>query len=89
MFKCTNCNTNLNLIVEEGQYTSYKIKDDGSLEMIDSDGSGQEVYLQCDICNQKYEFDNDLMTVIEVPKLDWFGLGKLNLSDIGIKKIKA
>lgn len=86
MFKCEDCNANLLLIVENTQYSSYKTKDDGSLEFIESDGYGEEVYLECVDCGQTYEFDNNLMTVIEMPKLDWFGRGKLDLADVGIKR---
>lgn len=87
MFKCEDCKRYLVLVVEEGQYTTYDINDDGSLEFRDSDGCGQEIHLECYECGQKYEFDNDLMTVIDVPKLDWFGRGKLDLSDISVQKI--
>jgi hypothetical protein len=73
MFKCEDCNVNLHLTVEDGTYTTYQFKDDGSLEYIDSDGFGQEIKLHCDECQQEYKFDNNLMTVIEIPKLDWFG----------------
>jgi hypothetical protein len=86
MFKCEDCNVNLHLTVEDGTYTTYQFKDDGSLEYIDSDGFGQEIKLHCDECQQEYKFDNNLMTVIEIPKLDWFGRGKLDLSDVEVKK---
>ncbi|MFS0657449.1 hypothetical protein AB1L07_02325 [Niallia alba] len=88
MFKCEDCNVNLHLVVENGNYTVYKIKDDGSLEYEDSDGTGEEIHLECHECGSKYEFDNTLMTVIEVPKLDWFGRGKLDLEDVLVFKKK-
>lgn len=87
MFKCEDCNTNLHLIVENGNYTIYKIKDDGTLEYEDSDGFGQEMKLTCHECQQDYEFNIQLMTVSEVPKLDWFGIGRLDLTDISVKKL--
>lgn len=86
MFKCEECGTNLHLLVTDGHYTSYQFNDDGSLEYVDSDGTGEEMYLECYECSSKYEFDTHLMTVTEVPKLDWFGKGKLDLADVGIKR---
>jgi len=62
-FKCTECKpdsdfdtNNLELIVKDGVTHKFNIKPDGSLEHIESDGEGQEIYLQCPYCGKRYDF---------------------------------
>jgi len=48
----------LQLNVTEHHYQKFNIKDDGTLEYIDSDAD-QEMYLECPLCGTKYDFDVD------------------------------
>jgi hypothetical protein len=62
VFKCT-CNNpdednRLQLVVKDGVYHKFYINIDGSLEHYDSDGDGQEIYLECPVCGKRYEFEN-------------------------------
>jgi hypothetical protein len=94
-FKCTNeeCielqlkqseDMRLILNIEDGIRHQYYLNEDGSLEHYDSDGMGQEIYLRCNVCGQKYEFDSDIGHVFEQHILP---LNKCEIRDIGIIKI--
>jgi len=48
----------LQLNVTEHHYQKFNIKDDGTLEYIDSDAD-QTMYLECPLCGTKYDFDVD------------------------------
>lgn len=69
-FKCTKCNypdedNRLQLIVKDGVTHKFYISKDGSLFHYDSDGNGQEIYLECQLCGQKYDFDNNSLELHE------------------------
>ena len=49
---------NLELNVTEHHYQKFNIKDDGTLEYIDSDVD-KTIYLECPLCGSKFEFDVD------------------------------
>ena len=49
---------NLQLNVTEHHYQKFNIKDDGTLEYIDSDAD-QEMYLECPLCGTKFDLDTD------------------------------
>jgi len=46
----------LHLNVTEHHYQKFNIKDDGTLEYIDSDAD-QTIYLECPLCGTKYDLD--------------------------------
>jgi len=48
----------LQLNVTEHHYQKFNIKDDGTLEYIDSDAD-QEMYLECPLCGTKYDIGVD------------------------------
>jgi len=60
-FRCTECDfdEDLMLIVKDGVTHRFYIKPDGSLEHYDSDGDGQENYLECQGCGQRYDLTTD------------------------------
>jgi hypothetical protein len=68
MFRC-ECGEELILVVKEEQITQYEINEDGNLEVWDSDGTGQMIYLQCKECDKKYEFENNMLAVEDRPKI--------------------
>ena len=49
---------NLQLNVTEHHYQKFNIKDDGTLEYIDSDAD-QTIHLECPLCGTKYDLDVD------------------------------
>lgn len=63
--ECINANqeededNRLVLHVIEGEDYQYRISDDGHLEHYDSEGTGQDTYLECELCGSKYDFDSD------------------------------
>ena len=65
--KCTECNYDeyLMLIVTDGVTHRFNINSDGTLEHYDSDGNGQEIYLECQGCGEKYVFSDCLPLVLE------------------------
>jgi len=97
-FKCTQCNypnedNSLKLIVEDGIRHTFIINDDGSLELENTDGVGQEIYLQCDLCGHKYEIENNYDYAIESDyNLFCYGLKserkKININDCLFESLK-
>jgi hypothetical protein len=97
-FKC-NCvcpegeDNELELIVIDGVRHVFHIKEDGQLKIIDSDGLGQEIYLQCPLCGTKFEFkSNDIFLeeVFVLKKLDNYSCSSKDMmkEDYDIKIIK-
>lgn len=71
-FKCKQCkheDNELEIIINENQYATYKINKDLSLEFIDSGSYGQEIFLQCPMCNAKYDFEEQRLVVEDTPTL--------------------
>ncbi len=69
-FKCTECNypeedNRLQVVVKDGITHRFYIYPDGSLEHYDTDGDGQEVYLECPVCGQRYDFVSQDITLEE------------------------
>lgn len=48
----------LQLNVTEHHYQKFNLRDDGTLEYVDSDAD-QTIYLECPVCGSKFEFDLD------------------------------
>ena len=77
-FICTECTcpeneeNKLLLVVKEGVCHEFYIKEDGSLEHYNSDGTGQEIYLQCPLCGVKYDFENEYLFLEEIFSLKKF-----------------
>ncbi|MGG1650525.1 hypothetical protein ABHN03_25320 [Paenibacillus sp. NRS-1775] len=57
------------LYVEETETTQYKINNDGTLRVWDSDCGGQTAWLICPCCDNKYEFDRDYFAIEKCAKL--------------------
>lgn len=98
-FKCTECNypdedNRLQLIVKDGVTHRFYINPDGTLEHYDSDGDGQEIYLECPLCGQRYEFTIKVPLVLEeiysLRKSDKFPFdtNPTTLDDLKFKKVK-
>jgi len=109
-FKCTNskCQVACDCVMEQDEnrlqlkieikhYQTFDISEDGSLEDVDGD-SEQEIFLQCPICGDKYEFEVDenefVLQLEERHVMTRFNLGKVrygisdvvNIRDLGFKK---
>jgi hypothetical protein len=74
ILKCKKCNeededNSLMLIVKQTVRDQYKIKDDGSIEFYDNLSVDQEMFLECQVCGAKYEFNNDDIMIVDSKKL--------------------
>lgn len=96
-FKCAKCNypgedNSLKLIVEDGVIHTFIINDDGSLELENTDGIGQKIYLQCDLCGHKYEIENDSINIEPDYNLFHYGFNgerkKLNINNCLFEALK-
>ena len=69
-FICTECDypgedNTLQLTLKDSVTHKFYINKNGSLEHCGSSGDGQEFYLECSVCGQKYEFENSEMFELE------------------------
>lgn len=71
-FKCTQCvcpedeDDRLKLVVTDGVRHTFYIKSNGELDHCDSDGEGQDIYLECQLCGQRYDFESYDLILEEV-----------------------
>jgi hypothetical protein len=73
------------LHIVDGVVHQYYVNDDGSLEHYDSDGTGQETFMECKVCGERYGFDYDIGNVYEQHVLP---LNKREISELEVVKSK-
>jgi hypothetical protein len=94
MFKCENCDHDLVIRTEETIYNTYEFKS-GSLQHIDSDSYGSSMYLECMECGERYEFEDDLISIQDAPKFVMHNLKSpfkpldVELDDLRIRRCKG
>ena len=97
-FKCTECNypeedNRLQVVVKDGVTHRFYIYPDGSLEHYDTDGDGQEIYLECPVCGHRYNFVNEITLEKEFALKKWTQYSmnpiSITLDDLVFKKQPA